>query len=86
MNPETAALGWAVLVGLALGTLCLTAFLQPNRNRATRWLVGWIDQWTPSWFPIKIGPQLLIGSVVFLFLALAALGAFIWLGQRVAAS
>ena len=86
MTLESAALGWGVIVGLALGALCLTAYLQPNRNKATRWLVGWIDQWTPGWFPFKARPQLLIGSVVFLLLALVALGSFIWLGERVAAS
>jgi len=71
------ALGWSALIGFAIGGLYLVAFVNPERNRATRAVTAMLTHLRPQWWPVQPRGQMLVIAVVTLALAVCALGLFI---------
>ena len=71
------ALGWAALIGFALGGLYLVAFLNPERNRATRAVAAILTHLRPQWWPVQPRGQMLVIAAATLALAVCALALFV---------
>jgi hypothetical protein len=82
MSLERFAMVWGALIGVVLSVLWVAAVIEPERSRATRALVAWVERCRPGWLPISLRNLTRVYATICLLMTLCAIVAVMWVPEK----